>query len=267
MRMLKTASAGLSDIGRKRSTNQDYFLMDDAAGLYLLADGMGGHQAGEVAAKLVVDSMHRYLAAGSTAAEAPENGKSDPSLSAQANRLRGAVHYANQQVYQASATHSAYQGMGSTLAAVQFGDRTFVAANVGDSPIYLVHEGSIEMLSVTHTLWAEQAERVADESVFVPELQHVLTRGMGAEDRVAPDICEAPFFSGDRLILCSDGLSGKVGPDEMLAVTASRSAPAACRTLVDTANRRGGDDNISVIVIDVNKQDTFWMRLSRWISR
>ena len=267
MGMRAISSAGLSDIGRKRSTNQDYFLLEDTCGLYVVADGMGGHQAGEVAAKLVVDSMHRYLSTDPSAGDGPGNAKRDPSLSAHANRLLSAIHYANQQVYQAAATHSAYRGMGSTLAAVQFADRTFVAANVGDSPIYLIHEGPIELLSVPHTLMAERAEYVADEDMFAPELQHVLTRGMAAKERVRPDICESPCFGGDRLILCSDGLSGKVAPDEMLAMAASHSAPEACRALVDAANRRGGDDNITVIVLDVNKPNSLGRRLRRWISR
>lgn len=241
--------------------------MDDAHGLYVVADGMGGHQAGDVAARLVVDSMRRYFTAGSAAAAALENGVPDPALSTPANRLVGAIRYANQQVFQAAVNHSAYKGMGSTLAAVLFAESTFVAANVGDSPIYLIHEGTIETLSVPHTLMAEQTDMDAEETVFAPGLEHVLTRGMGAEEHVKPDICESPYFIGDRLILCSDGLSGKVAPDEMLSLVVSRSAPDGCRTLVETANRRGGDDNITVIILHVNKQNTLWMRFHRWLSR
>jgi protein phosphatase len=157
--------------------------------------------------------------------------------------------------------------MGSTLAAVHFADSTFVAANVGDSPIYLIHEGDIEMLSVPHTLLAEQAELGSEKSVFAPELQHVLTRGMGAEDNVQPDICEAPCFNGDRLVLCSDGLSGKVTPGEILAAVARQSPSDACRFLVDTANRRGGEDNITVIVLLVEKQKRLVTHLRRWMAR
>lgn len=267
MTTLIVASAGLSDIGRKRRSNQDAYLLDDAHGLYVVADGMGGHQAGEVAAKMVVDAMRRYITSGSSAMDFMSDDHRDTSLSSQANHLLGAIHYANQQVHQASTNDPAYKGMGSTLAVVQFTDSGFVAANVGDSPIYLVHESHIEMLSVPHTLMAEQADIGIDGSLFAPELQHVLTRGMGAEDKVQPDICEGPCFNGDRLVLCSDGLSGKVAPNEILEAVTHRSAPDACRFLVDTANRRGGDDNITVIVLHVQKPHRVVKRLRRWISR
>jgi PPM family protein phosphatase len=267
MAMIDIASAGLSDIGRKRHSNQDAYLMDDVYGLYVVADGMGGHQAGEVAAKIVVDSIHQYYTASPPDADQATT-PHDPSLSPDANRLCEAIHYANQKVYQAAADNKAYQGMGSTLAAVQFARNTFIAANVGDSPIYLVHENSIETLSVPHTLMAEHQEfHPEDHTIFSPDLQHMLTRGMGVEDTVQPDICESPCFDGDRLIVCSDGLSGKVTPEEMLTVAATHSPPDACQTLVEMANQRGGDDNITVLVLHVHTAKTLFQRLRHWCAR
>ena len=266
--MIDIASAGLSDIGRKRHSNQDNFLMDDAHRLYLVADGMGGHQAGEVASQLVVDSMRRYFSANAPDQDATETAQHDPFLSPDANRLREAIHYANQQVYQAAEGNKAYKGMGSTLAAVQFVKNTFIAANVGDSPIYLIHEKSIETLSVPHTLMAEQKDfSPEDQALFGPDLQHMLTRGMGVEGTVKPDICESPCFSGDRLVVCSDGLSGKVVPEEILDVVSSKSTSGACQALVDLANQRGGDDNITVVVLHVTAQNAFFRLLSRWFTR
>jgi protein phosphatase len=267
MAMFEIASSGLSDIGRKRFTNQDCFLLDKDHHLYVVADGMGGHQAGEVAAQLVVDSIRRYFTAWSSSHPLLENDPADSSLSAAANRLLGAIRYASQQVYQASVSQSAYKGMGSTLAAVLFTDNTFVAANVGDSPIYLIHEGAIEMLSVPHTLMAAQADLSPDLDVFGPQLGHMLTRGMGIEETVQPDICESPCFSGDRLVICSDGLSGLVAPGEILEAVASQSAPEACQSLVELANRRGGEDNITVIVLHVDKPKQLLLRLGHWVSR
>lgn len=267
MAMLDIASAGLSDIGRKRHSNQDYFLIDDAHRLYLVADGMGGHQAGEVASQLVVDSIRQYFSASAPDRDTTETAQQDPFLSPEANRLREAISYANQQVYQAGEGNKAYKGMGSTLAAVQFIKNTFIAANVGDSPIYLIHENSIETLSVPHTLMAEQQDfSPEDQALFGPDLQHMLTRGMGVDDTVKPDICESPCFNGDRLVICSDGLSGKVTPEEILDVVSSESTPDACQTLVDMANQRGGDDNITVVVLHVIAQNTLFQRLSHWIA-
>ena len=267
MAMFQIESAGLSDIGRKRQINQDYFLLNDQLNLFLVADGMGGHQAGEVASQLVVESIQKFFLTNPQLPDASDSAQADPSLSPEANRLREAIRYANLQVYQASATHRSYKGMGSTLAAVQFVDQTFIAANVGDSPIYLVHEESIETLSIPHTLVAEQSDMHPDDlSVVGPEFQHMLTRGMGVEETVKPDICESPCFSGDRLVLCSDGLSNKVTPDEILELTLSQKAEWACESLVNLANQRGGDDNITVILLHVNTQKSLWQRLAHWMT-
>ena len=266
--MFQIVSAGLSDIGRKRRSNQDYFLLDDQHRLYLLADGMGGHQAGEVASQLVVDSIHQFYMSNPSTSASAGNAPHDPSLSSEANRLREAIGYANLQVYQAAATHKQYQGMGSTLAAVQFSGNMFIAANVGDSPIYLIHDDAIEMLSVPHTLMAEQSELSAgDPTVFGPELQHMLTRGMGVEDSVSPDIWESPCFNGDRFVICSDGLSGKVTPEEIRDLTSNQNGAAACQSLVELANRRGGEDNITVVVLQVHKPDTLLQRLRNGMVR
>ena len=266
--MFQIVSAGLSDIGRKRRSNQDHFLLDDHHRLYVVADGMGGHQAGEVASQLVVESIHQYYLSNPSQPTPAQHSAQDPALSSEANRLREAIDYANLQVYQASATHKQYQGMGSTLAAVQFCDNMFIAANVGDSPIYLIHDEAIEMLSVPHTLMAEQSELRPDgHHILGPELQHVLTRGMGVEDTVRPDICESPCFNGDSLVICSDGLSGKVAPEEIRDLTSNRDAPTACQSLIELANQRGGDDNITVVVLQVRKPDTLFDRLRHRMAR
>ena len=266
--MFEILSAGLTDIGRKRSSNQDHFLLDDRHRLYLVADGMGGHQAGEVASQLVVDSIHQFYLSNPSWPASDQETNQDPDLSPEANRLRAAIGYANQQVFQAAEAHKGYKGMGSTLAAVQFADNTFIAANVGDSPIYLIHDQSIEMLSVPHTLLAEQSDLHPDErAVLSPELQHMLTRGMGVEDSVKPDIWETPCFSGDRLVVCSDGLSGKVSPEDILDLTLSHSAAEACHHLVALANQRGGDDNITVVVLHVHKPNSVMQRINHWMAR
>jgi serine/threonine protein phosphatase PrpC len=266
--MFQIISAGLSDIGRKRRSNQDCFLLDDQHRLYLVADGMGGHQAGEVASQLVVDAIHKFYMSNASAPVYTRNEPHDPALSSEANRLRAAIDYANLQVYQASTTHKHYKGMGSTLAVVHFSGNMFIAANVGDSPIYLIHDDAIEMLSVPHTLMAEQSELdPVDRSVFGPELQHMLTRGMGVENTVSPDIWESPCFIGDLLVICSDGLSGKLTPEEIRELTSRQNADAACRSMVELANQRGGEDNITVIVLQVCKPNRVLQRLRDGMAR
>ncbi|HID29759.1 MAG TPA: serine/threonine-protein phosphatase, partial [Desulfobacterales bacterium] len=141
-----------------------------------------------------------------------------------------------------------------TVSAVYFTDETLMAANVGDSPIYLVHDGSIELLSVPHTVIAEQAALDPDgaERLGV-QFRHMLTRAIGIEEMVKPDICEIQCFRGDVLVISSDGLSDKVSSEEILGVVNEEQPDSACRVLVDLANERGGDDNVTVIVVKIKK--------------
>ncbi len=264
--MVMIDSAGLSDVGRKRKENQDCFCVEDNLNLYVVADGMGGHLAGEVAGRMVVDSIRNYFAALQDNHNHPPQAKHETSLSSEANHLLNAVAYANSQVYQASMEQPDYRGMGSTVAALLFTPDTFVAANVGDSSIYLIHESKIEQLSVPHTVVAQTDLATEDQQVYGPDFKHLLTRGIGIESEVKPDFCESPYFEGDRFIICSDGLSDKVNPDEILEIASVGAPRKICRTLVDLANDRGGDDNTTVIALAVGKKMGLWPRFRHIIE-
>ena len=250
--MIVVASAGLSDVGKKRKENQDDMFLDNSMGLYLVADGMGGHRAGEVASKLVVESIRDYFRQFHQEGGKTELIHRDASLSREANHLLSSIHLSNKVVHQASLTHTSQRGMGSTVSAVYFTDETIIAANVGDSPIYLIRNGQIKLLSVLHTVLAEQAaidpknaERLGQE------FRHVLTRAMGTDFAVKADIYEIQCQEGDILVISSDGLSDKAAPEEILAVVNNKEPQQACRQLVKLANERGGDDNITTIVLKV----------------
>ena len=250
--MVFIESAGVTDIGRKRKDNEDSFLLDNELGLYVVADGMGGHLAGEVASKLVVDTVWDYMKHFKEDEDAKELEDFEETLSKEANRLLAGIKLANQGVYHAAQSNESYRGMGSTLSAVYFTDKTFIVANVGDSPIYLVHDGSIELISVIHNVMAEQAAIDPNEAELLGEkFKHMLTRAIGVEEEVEADIYENQYFKGDILAISSDGLSDKVSPDEILDVVRNERPAKACQTLVDLANERGGDDNITVIVLKV----------------
>jgi serine/threonine protein phosphatase PrpC len=241
--MVIVESAGISDVGKKRQSNEDRILVDDARGLYLVADGMGGHRAGEVASTLVVQSICDFLAKG----EDPDNHTALPgTLSSQAHRLLAGIEWSNRVVHQTATEHDDYRGMGSTVAAVYFSEDTVIAANVGDSPIFLVRNGTINLLSVPHTL---QAALPADAQV--PSMGNILTRAVGPKSLVEADICELNCFKDDQLVICSDGLSTKVAPREILSLTTAHPPGSACRAMVQLANERGGDDNISAVVLRV----------------
>jgi protein phosphatase len=250
--MLAIESAGITDVGKKRKNNEDALFFDDDLRLYIVADGMGGHLAGEVASELVVETIRDYLIRFKAGRDAEELEDTDENLSIEANRLLSGIKLANQGVYQVARNNESYHGMGSTVSAVYFSDDTIVAANVGDSPVYLVRKGNIELLSVIHNVLAEQTAKNPDAAKMLgPEYKHMLTRAVGIEETVSADICEIPYVDSDVITISSDGLSDKVTSDEILNVVKSETPEIACRALVDLANMRGGDDNISVIILKV----------------
>ncbi len=252
--MIVIESAGITDVGQKRPLNEDSLFIDEDQNLYVVADGMGGHQAGEVASKLVVDTIRDYMSRlhEDDKAEALED--TDESLSKDANRLLSSIQLANRGVYHVASSKEKYKGMGSTLSAAYFTDDALILANVGDSPIYLVHNEDIELVSVTHNVISEQMaiDPVAAQKIG-PQYRNLLTRAMGIDETVFPDISEIPYFQGDKVLISSDGLTDLVEPDEILDVILNETTEKACKTLVDLANERGGHDNITVITLDVKK--------------
>ncbi len=231
--------------------------LDDKLGLYIVADGMGGHRAGEVASNLIVETISDYIKKLSKDDDTQEFSIPDETLSKKANHLISAISLSNQITHQISIKNEAYQGMGSTLSAVYFNNDTFIAANVGDSPIYLVHNGDIELISVLHTVIAEHEAVSSEGSIQLgPDYYNMLTRAVGTDESVKPDICEIPYFSNDSIVICSDGLSGNVAPNEILDATENNSPKVACHYLIDLANQRGGDDNISVVIIKVKRANS-----------
>lgn len=250
--MIIVESAGISDIGKKRDQNEDALFFDDAMGLYVVADGMGGHLAGEVASKLVVETMRDYIQH-QNKNEQPENPiDGDGNLSRKAKHLLSSIRLSNHLVHQASLKNESYRGMGSTVSAVYFTNNTFIVANVGDSPIYLIRNGRIKLLSVPHTVFAEQTARDPESAELLDsKFKHILTRAMGVDKSVQTHIQETPCYSNDILVISSDGLSDKASPEEILQVVEFNSSDKACQELVDLANERGGDDNVTAIVLKV----------------
>jgi protein phosphatase len=262
--MIEIESAGITDRGKKRKANEDSLFLEDSMGLYVVADGMGGHLAGEVASKMVVDTIGAYVKNCQEGAEdeAPNNGNG--ALSKEANRLLSGIHLSNKVVHEAARENNLYRGMGSTVSAVYFTEGTFIAANVGDSPIYLIRDGNIKLVSVPHTVIAEQtALDPANAEKLGMEFRHVLTRAMGTEEYVKADIYEIQCFRDDILVISSDGLSDKASPEEIQQLVDGNGSDAACRRLVDLANDRGGEDNITAIVLKVKMVNNSPLKLKR----
>jgi protein phosphatase len=270
--MVVVESAGVTDVGRSRSENEDALFRDDDLRLYLVADGLGGHQAGEVASRLVVETIRDCMQAYQRGSRVDTLEGYDRALSDEANKLQSGIFRANREVHRLSSQEGACRRMGSTVAAAYFSAGGLIAANVGDSPIWLVHGGEIETLSVLHTVVAEQAARhPGGRGALAPELKHVLTRAIGIESTVKVDVCETPCFLGDILVMASDGLSNKVSTEEILGHVRRQDPEEACRLLVALANERGGEDNITVVVARVSavqpKARSIAGRLWGWFNK
>ena len=265
--MIVIESAGITDRGKKRQANEDALFLEDTLGLYVVADGMGGHLAGEVASRLVVETIGDYIKSCQENTDNENPIYCDETLSKEANRLLTGIHLSNKAVHEAARDNSSCRGMGSTVSAVYFTDGTLIAANVGDSPIYLIRDGQVKLLSVPHTVLAEQAALNPENADRLGiEFRHVLTRAMGTDESVQADIFEIQCFKNDTLVISSDGLSDKASPEEILTLVNGNGSDAACRKLVDLANERGGDDNITAIVLKVKTVKNIPMKLERFMA-
>ncbi len=260
-------SAAKTDVGKKRDTNEDSYFVDPDLRSFIVADGMGGHQAGEVASRLVVETMGASLKHYLNDGGQLESDVVDEALSLEANMLLASIREANKAVYQDAQESLNRRGMGSTVACVLCTDYTIISANVGDSPIYLVRDGEIAPLSKTHTVEAELSAIDPQKALHIDRrYQSMLTRAVGTEEVVWPDVFETQFFDNDIIVICSDGLSNKVTSDEMLDIVENNSPEEACRLFVGLANGRGGEDNITVIVLKLIKREHRMSRLLRFIT-
>ena len=253
--MISVVAAGQTDVGQKRKGNEDSFLIDEQLQLYVVADGMGGRKAGEVASRLVVDTICKTMQKLVSAENPDQMVGVDRNLSSQANHLVYAIRRANLKTYEYAQNDKSCKGMGSTVSAVYFSDTHTIISNVGDSPIYLVRDGRAEIVSSMHTVMAEQ-EALAPEGGLKLGQQylHMITRAMGIHETVNPDTTEIIYQEGDIFVICSDGLSDKAFPEEICEIVENHSPQEACHKFIEMANDRGGDDNITVIVLQLGPQ-------------
>jgi len=256
---LKISAAGLSDVGLKRETNEDFLAMDNSTNLYIVADGMGGHLAGEVASKVAVKivqkNVNNWINKNSPLTEIFDF--PDMTLSQRGNYLSSSIKLANRVIYEMSQEYTEYKGMGTTIVILAVMPSTIIAANVGDSRIYLIRGDSMEPLSKEHSMVAEQLEMglISEEEAKTSPLRHILTRNLGSSETVDADVFEIEHIDNDRFLLCTDGLTDLVSDNEILNIIKNGNDPEhICQQLISEANKRGGNDNITVSLISVNKE-------------
>jgi len=245
--------ASLSDVGCVRENNEDslgvYPGAEGQGPLLVVADGMGGAVAGEVASRLAVDGVHRAYFDRSAGLAADKNGNGTPDGDTGAVLIE-AVLAANRDVFDRARREPALRGMGTTCTAVAVSDEGLVVGHVGDSRAYLVSEGRLTRLTRDHTLAEALARRAGGPPETIPpEAHNILTRCLGVEPEARVDLDRfPPAAAGDRLLMCSDGLTGMVDDDLILETVAANDPGEACRKLVEAAKREGGIDNVSVVV-------------------
>jgi serine/threonine protein phosphatase PrpC len=253
-----TKAFGISDKGRVRKGNEDAFACVDDLQLYVVADGMGGHNAGEVASRLAVEAMVGFVRRSHDGSEFSWPFGIDPSLSFDANCLRTAIYLANRRVFRAAEEHDDYTGMGTTVVSARIVGSTLIVGHVGDSRLYLISDGTIRQLTADDS-WAATilAEQLGDKlAVASHPMRNVLTNVLGARDQTEIHMSEMPLRGGERLLLCTDGVHGVLDDATMLQVLlAPDGIEAATQTLIQRALDAGSRDNVTAVVVECGQRE------------
>src|SRR5580693_10225220 len=253
---LRIEVAGETNVGMKRTHNEDNFSILEESGLYIVADGMGGHASGEVAAKMAVDSLKEFFSATANDPERTWPYKMDRSKGYEENRLITGIKLANLRIYESAQRDPRQRGMGTTIVTMFAVEDGVYIAHVGDSRVYRVRDGKIEQLTEDHSLlndYIKMKRLTAEEIANFPH-KNVIVRALGMKDTVKVDSRFEQPQENDIILMCSDGLSGPVTDPDMLDIlVSSPDLKTAASRLISRANENGGPDNITVV-------------LARWVS-
>ena len=244
--------AGETNVGLKRTHNEDNFAVFEEENLYIVADGMGGHASGEVASQMAVETLRDFFRA---TAEDPETTwpyKMDKSRRYEENRLIVGVKLANLRIFETAQRDPRYRGMGTTLVSLFFVDGGSYLSHVGDSRIYRIRDREMEQLTEDHSLLNDyiKMKKLSQEEIDNFPHKNVIVRALGMKDVVKVDLLHEKPKAGDIYLLCSDGLSGMCSDDELLQHVndCNGDLTKACHSLIDAANSHGGIDNITVVL-------------------
>lgn len=250
---MKQQAFGKTDIGLKRTHNEDNYTIVEDLGLFLVADGMGGHNAGEVASRTAINTIVKFIRRCSADSQLTWPFGVDANISEAENMILTAVRLANKDLCQMAAQEPNFSGMGTTIAGVFMDGDKACAVNVGDSRIYHIRDKEISQITVDHSWVSEQLQKklITEEEARNHRWKNVITRALGNRNSVEIDVNTVEVAPGDSLLLCTDGLSGMVNDEEIMEIvrSAGDDLELACQTLVQKANENGGLDNITMILV------------------
>ncbi len=250
---MKVVSSGITHIGKSRKKNEDRFLVNDELGLYIVADGMGGHAGGEEASRMAVETIEKVITRLKDDLDATLPYAYEEKIPPAARGLKYSVRLAGEKIYRKARQSPEYQGMGTTVTALWLEAKEAHIAHVGDCRGYLLRDGKIGQLTEDHS-WVQQqvdAGIISPEEAREHELRNIITRSVGFEEDVKIDTYSKDLKPGDIHLICSDGLSNPVSEVELNEITLSSTPEMACQQMVDLANERGGRDNITVVIVRV----------------
>ncbi len=250
---MRVISSAKTDVGRRRRINQDAFYIDDDLGFYVVADGMGGHAAGEVAARESVEATYDMIVQGKDVIDRfRQNPITEETSSEICRLLESAVQSATYMVYGMAEQSPNYQGMGTTFSALLLVGAHAVIGQVGDTRIYCIRDGESMQLTEDHTLvnWQIREGVITPEEAKYSPHKNVITRAVGNKDYVEVDTQIISVEVGDLFLICSDGLHGYLRRGEITEIL-DYGPVTACEAFIDLANERGGKDNITAVVVEV----------------
>jgi serine/threonine protein phosphatase PrpC len=254
---LKLEAAGATHAGLVRESNEDVLGVFHEQRLFVVADGMGGRAAGEIAARLAVDALEEFCREHGTSPPETWPSPPDPQYPRTANLLRIGLKIANQRIRVEARTDPAWYRMGATIAALAFDDEILVAAHAGDVRVYRIRQGGISRLTRDHSLAEElRAARPAlpPEELAALGNRNVITRALGSKPEVEPTVYLNAYADGDIYLLCSDGLWNCLTDERIAVVVMSHEdLESACHALIDEGNRAGGPDNLTTLLVRVRR--------------
>ena len=249
---MKLHSAGRTHVGMKRSHNEDSLKVYRDENLFIVADGMGGHASGEVASQLSVETLTEFFRATAEDEEITWPYKLDKGRRYAENRVVTGIKLSNRRIFESAARDAKLKGMGTTIVVTYFTEDQCYVGHVGDSRVYRYRDGELVQLTEDHSLLNDyiKMRQLTPEEIEAFPHKNVIVRALGMKETVQVDIMNEPPVTGDVYLLCSDGLSGMVTDPQMADILATDGTlDEKCEQLIDSANKAGGTDNITVILV------------------